>query len=191
MKKNSRKLLIIMLLLIVSCICYFLKDNGINNVYIDMDGDEGLETAYNAEETQKVIDFLKSGTGIVYFYFNECDWCKKTMPIFKQALEESDYKGEVLYFNPYYIRKNNTEEYKQIVDILKEILKEDENGEKKLYVPEVVFVKEGKIIGHQTNNVETYTNNKEEMTEEEIWELNLIYTSFMDRLVDYECSTCN
>lgn len=191
MKKSFKMLIIIVVLLIIAILITLFKNNIITNEYIDMNGNEGMESAYNAEETANVIEFLKNGTGIVYFYFNECDWCKKTLPVFKEALERSDYEGEVIYYNPYYIRKNNTEEYKQIIEILKEILKEDENGNKKLYVPEVVFVKEGKIIGHQTNNVETYTNNKKEMTEEQMWQLNLIYTSFIDRLVDNNCSTCN
>ena len=110
MKKSYIMLLIIFVLLIIAFLSTFLKNYNINtNEYIDMNGDEGMETAYNAEQTQKVIEFLKNGTGIVYFYFNECEWCKKTMPVFKEALEEADYEGEVIYFNPYYIRKYKEE----------------------------------------------------------------------------------
>ena len=191
MKKSKIMLLVVLILLIIAIVVNIFRNNENMNKFLDMNGDEGMETAYNAEETRHMIDFLKSGTGIVYFYFNECDWCKRTTPVFKEALKKAKYEGEVIYYNPYYIRKNNTEEYQEVVEILKDILSADENGNKKLYVPEVVFVKDGKIIGHQTNNVESYTNNKVEMTEDEIWQLNLIYTSFMDRLADKSCTTCN
>ena len=90
------------------------------------------------------------------------------------------------------MRSNNTEKYQKIVNLISEILPYDENGNKRIYVPQVVFVKNGKIIGgdNETSyNVEgtpseywtseTIANLKQKLT-------NLIKVSELNY-----CSTCN
>ncbi len=202
---NTRNKVILVLVLILTIVVILalgiilyikvLDVNKLKQLYDDVNNNNIVldENPYNEEETRNVIDFLKTGTGIVYFEINNCNWCRKAKPIFETALKEIDFKIEnIIYYNLYYIRENNTQEYKEMINILDPILSKDDNGNKKIFVPEVVFLKDGKIIGHKTNNVESYTDVNMDMTEQQIEELKNIYVTFMYRLKEVEpCNNCN
>ena len=53
-------------------------------------------------------------------------------------------------------------------------LLENDNGEKTLYVPDVYFVKDGKIIGNHLSTVDSQTDPYTPLTEGQIKELELI-----------------
>lgn len=114
---------------------------------------------YNALEKDNVfkyigvedaIDFLKSKTGIIYFSFPECPWCQAYTPILNDVAKENNI-DTIYYYNIKEIRQNNTKEYQQIVDLTKDYLYDDDNGNKRVYVPDVYFVVEGKIVGHNND----------------------------------------
>ena len=63
----------------------------------------------------------------------------------------------IYYFNILEDRKNNTEKYQEIVSILGDNLQRDDEGNLKVFVPNVSFVVNGKIIG---NDYETSLDTK-------------------------------
>ena len=97
----------------------------------------------NIEETIKI---LKNGTGVVFIGFKECPWCQKYVPMLNKAAMEVGIE-EIYYLNIYNERKENTEEYKEIVTILSDYLQYDDEGNKRVYVPAVVAILNGKIVG--------------------------------------------
>jgi thiol-disulfide isomerase/thioredoxin len=124
---------------------------------------------------EEIIEILKTGTGIIYFGFPECPWCQSAVPVLISAAQELNVE-EVYYFNPKQIREEETDTYKQIVELLGDNLIEDENGNKRLYVPDVYFVSKGKIIGHNLKTVESQINPSENpLTDDQKLELKNLY----------------
>jgi thiol-disulfide isomerase/thioredoxin len=135
---------------------------------------------------KEIIDILKSGTGIIYFGFPECPWCQNAIPVLLDVANKMDV--DVYYFNPKEIRENNTDTYKEIVGLLGDNLAADENGNKRLYVPDVYFVSGGKIIGHHFKTVDSQTNPKENpLTEGKKTELKNIYKELIEETYNIKC----
>lgn len=95
------------------------------------------------EEINKI---LKNGTGIVYLGFPECPWCKGYVPYLNEVAKKVKL-DKIYYFNILKDRKNNTDNYKKTVELLKDYLKYDDEGNKRIYVPAVIAVNKGKIVG--------------------------------------------
>ncbi len=95
------------------------------------------------EEINKI---LKNGTGIVYLGFPECPWCKAYVPYLSEVAKKAKL-DKIYYFNILKDRKNNTDNYKKTVELLKDYLKYDDEGNKRIYVPAVIAVNKGKIVG--------------------------------------------
>ena len=115
---------------------------------------------------KEIIDILKHGTGIVYLGFPECPWCQAYVSYLDEVAKETKIE-KIYYLNILEIRKNNTKEYQEIVSLLDNYLSYDEEGKKRIYVPAIVAVKEGEIIGFDD---ETSHDTKGYETPEEYWE---------------------
>ena len=115
---------------------------------------------------KEIIDILKHGTGIVYLGFPECPWCQAYVSYLDEVAKETKIE-KIYYLNILEIRKNNTREYQEIVSLLDNYLSYDEEGKKRIYVPAIVAVKEGEIIGFDD---ETSHDTKGYETLEEYWE---------------------
>ena len=74
--------------------------------------------------------------------------------------------SEIYYYNPLEDRKNNTEEYKKLIELLGSNLQYNDKNERYLYVPDTVFVKDGVIIG---NDFETSKDTAGAETPEIYW----------------------
>ena len=114
---------------------------------------------------KEIIDILKHGTGIVYLGFPECPWCQAYVSYLDEVAKETKIE-KIYYLNILEIRKNNTREYQEIVYLLDNYLSYDEEGKKRIYVPAIVAVKEGEIIGFDD---ETSHDTKGYETPEEYW----------------------
>ena len=114
---------------------------------------------------KEIVDILKHGTGIVYLGFPECPWCQAYVSYLDEITKETKIE-KIYYLNILEIRKNNTKEYQEIVSLLDNYLSYDEEGKKRIYVPAVVAVKEGEIIGFDD---ETSHDTKGYETPEEYW----------------------
>ncbi len=124
--------------------------------------DDNLFVFKNATE---VIDLLENGTGVVYFGFPECKWCQKYVTYLDQVAREQGV-GQVNYLDVRQIRKDNTAEYQKLVKILEKQLNKDDQGKPRIFVPEVVAVRQGKILG---NNNMSSLNTSEDGTPNEWW----------------------
>lgn len=116
----------------------------------------------NAKE---IINILEKGTGIVYLGFPECPWCQTYVSILNEVAKEEGIK-KIYYFDILDDRKNNTSNYKKIVELLKGNLLFNDEGIERVYVPDVTIIKNGEIIGHDN---ETSVVNEEDGTPSEYW----------------------
>lgn len=164
-----------------------LNDNGkrFSEEYSIINVDNNNPMVYKTDE--EIIKILKSGTGIIYFGFPECPWCQAAIPVLLEAADELKI-DEIYYFNPKEIRTDNTDTYKEIVKLLGENLKLDENGNPRLSVPDVYFVSGGKIVGHNLGTLPAHTNPKEQpLTAEQKTELKDIYKKLISKTYNVEC----
>ena len=144
-------------------------------------------------DIDEIIKILEHGTGVVYLGFPECPWCQAYVPMLNEV---ADIEGleKIYYYNIYEDRKNNTASYQQIVNLIGEYLQYDEEGNKRIYVPAIIVVSEGQIIGfddetaYDTKGLE---KPEEYWTEEEILDLKQKLTTMISEVVDNSCNDCN
>lgn len=133
-----------------------------------------------------VTDMLDKGTGIIYFGFPTCTLCKEVVPILDNAAKEKKVKT-ILYYNFKEIRKNNTVEYQKLAGILSDYIKEDEEGNKKIEAPTVVFVNKGRIVGVYIGVIDS--SKEEVISNEEKENLKNNFMSLIDKMLIDDIST--
>lgn len=152
----------------------------------------------------EIVNLIKSGTGVIYFGFPECPWCRNAVPVLLEAAEELELK-EIYYFNALDMRdikkldengkivttKEGTKEYYELVNLLSDYLGEYEGLNdkeiKRLYFPTVVFVKEGKVLGLNVSTVESQLDPMVDLNEKQKAELKNIYETYMSQVLGITC----
>lgn len=149
-------------------------------------------------------ELLTSGTGVIYFGFPECPWCRNAVPVLVNA-SNSTGLDKIYYFNASNIRdeksldeegniittKEGTKEYYELVSLLDDVLLAydglNDESIKRLYFPMVVFVRDGKIVGTHIDTVSTQTNPRVPLNDEQVKELTNIYVSNIMKVLDDAC----
>lgn len=151
----------------------------------------------------EIIELLENGTGVIYFGFPECPWCRNAVPVLIKTALEYDI-DPIYYYNAYSIRdtkhlengtivtdKEGTEEYNRILELLgnkASIYEGLENEEiKRLYFPTVVFVKNGEIVDIVVGTVDSQDDPFISLTKEQTDELEKKYTDGINKVYDILC----
>ncbi len=129
---------------------------------------------------EEIIDILEHGTGVIFLGFPSCPWCQAYAPMLNSVAKEASIT-EIYYHNTYDDWKNNTAEYQKITEILSSNLQYDDNGNRHLYVPDTVFVKDGVIIG---NDFETSKDTEGADAPEDYWTEERV-AAFRTRITNY------
>lgn len=156
----------------------------------------------------EIIDLIEEGTGIIYFGFPECPWCRSALPVLLDAAKELDI-DKIYYFNALSLRdkksldedgnilteEKGTDEYKKIVNLLYSYLPvyEGLNDEtiKRLYFPTVIFINEGNIVGIHTSTVTSQKDPYKKLNNNQYQELKNIYLDYINKVYDIFCDkTC-
>ena len=122
----------------------------------------------------EAVELLNKGTGVIYFGYPTCPWCRNAVPVLLEAAKEKKmnriyYLNVNEYKNTFMVNDGKVEKVKEekdgYYDLLKAldsvldpyVLTSDgktyEVGEKRIYVPFVVFVKDGKIVSTHLGTV--------------------------------------
>ena len=125
--------------------------------------------------TSEIVDLIKNGTGVLYLGYNTCPWCRNAVPVLIDAVIDNDIN--YLYYGD--IHQIDTTE---IDELLVDYYREDDEGNKRLSVPDVYFIKDGEIIGHHIGTVESYRNPFNGMSDSEKEELKNIYSEFIKEI---------
>lgn len=184
------------------------KKSSTGEEYISLDIDKDNIIKYSSVD--EVIDIIKSDTGVIYFGYPECLKCRNVIDVLLDV-SGSTSVDTIYYLNVKDIRDRlsidengnitteveATEEYKELLEVLDSILEEyilkdkDGNdidtGEKRLYAPLVVFVKNGKIVGSHEGTVPTHIEG--DLSKEEREELYDIYKKNIDDI--YKSNYCD
>ena len=223
MKLNKKIILIFILILIVLIVvASIIKNNSVtsdekkfkqeyeiyNNkknkesgkVYPKVDIPKKNKVVYAT--SKQVKNLLTDGTGIIYFGFPECPWCRSMISTFLETTKEKEEK--VYYYNAYSIRdeksldkdgnivvkKEGTNTYKEILKLLGDNASVYEGLEddsiKRLYFPTVVFVKNGEIVDIHVSTVESQKDPYKKLNKKQIEELEKIYKKGIKKLKQSE-----
>jgi len=168
---------------------------------ISIDKDNPVKYLQDSE----VDDFLNEGTGIIYFGFPKCPWCRNAVPVLLDAEKEKNI-NEIYYFNALDMRdikkldengnivttKEGTEEYKNIVNKLYDYLDVyeglNDDSIKRLYFPNIFFIQNGKVVANHMATVESQTDPNITLNDEQYQELKKIYLDGIDKIYNYSCN---
>jgi len=208
------------ILLIVLCIGGYAvvqhkKSSGENSTYVATADEKQFKTEYeslnNTEGSNGTIsavsiiednnieyitieeaaEILDNGSGVIYFGFAECPWCRLSVPVLLSAMEQSgldkiyyvnlrpDGKTENDVRDIYTLdSRNKAKKTKDASDAYYEVLRSLANelqdyvlttennkkvntGEKRLYAPTVVSVIDGVLVGFHEGTVEGHDLNED------------------------------
>ena len=141
----------------------------------------------------EIISLLENGTNIIYLGWPECNWCRSVVPVLIDVAKFNEIDN-VYYYNFKNVRVayendndvNKSKIYEKIVSVMGEdlisIFEEESprSGEKKVLAPTVIFIKNGEYVGSHTKTVDSHIKDTDDLTEEQIIELNSIYQKYID-----------
>ena len=133
----------------------------------------------------RVLDIIEKGSGVIYLGYPTCFNCKRITPILDEVAKEKEVK-EIYYYNFKEIRENNTDEYKKLVELLKDNLEEDEEGNKMISAPTILFVQNGEIKGVEYNLLPD--TDEEELTEEIKNNVKQKLSELFDKVYNDDCN---
>ena len=157
--------IIAVLILIISLSFLFKKDKMSDAERFAKEYDFTVNNVFVYRNLDEINKILENGTGVVYLGFPECPWCKGYIPYLNEVAI-NEHLDKIYYFNILNDRKNNTSGYKKNVQLLNDYLKYDNEGNKRIYVPAVIAVNNGKIVGFDD---ESSLDTKGYETPEEYW----------------------
>ncbi|MCL2110131.1 META domain-containing protein [Microgenomates group bacterium] len=125
-----------------------------------------------ADERQmlNLFDESLAQTGMIFFGFPTCPWCQTMLPELMEMAKEMKVE-KILYYNPSELRDSGSGDYAKLLGYIGEYLNSDEEGNPRLFVPDVYFVREGEIVGHHLGTLESQTDVNRPLTEEQKTEL--------------------
>ncbi len=215
LKRNSVKIILSLIILVIAGIAFiFLKPESmasrfkleyesLNGQKTD-DGREYMEVNINNDNKIVYADYktifdVLDGTGVIYFGFPECPWCRNAVPVLLEAAEESGIK-QIYYLNNHDDRdtkvlkdgeviteKEGTSNYNKLLEKLGDKASVYEGLEdktiKRLYYPTVVFVKNGEITDYIEGTVESQEDPYTALTKDQRQELKDKYKSAINNLL--------
>lgn len=139
----------------------------------------------------EIIDTLENGNGVVYLGFPECQWCQRYV-VYLNDVAKKNNVDKILYYNIREDRNDNSENYLKIVDLLKDYLQDDEDGNPRIYVPAIIFMNDGKIVGFDDEtslDTKGCSNTDEYWTKDEIKDLKERLNEYIEKA--NVCIDCN
>jgi len=188
---------------------YNEKETSNGQIYPTVNVDEDNIIKYlSLKEMNEFLEDKK--TGVVYLGYSSCPWCRTVVPVLldaadsttlekiyyvdmkdKRDIKEIDETGEII------TTKEASQEYYDLLEKLDNILldytltdkdgNEKHAGEKRIYVPLVLFVKDGEIINYHIDTVSSQTNPYEPLTEDQQIELYNVYSNAIHEVLGDVC----
>lgn len=114
---------------------------------------------------EEAVQILQRGSGVLFFGFPSCQRCQHYAPYLNEVAKQEGI-GAIYYVDIKEDRAKNTETYQKIVALLGEQLLFDNEGNPRIYVPDVTIISNGKILFHDN---ESSVVTEEDWTPDEYW----------------------
>ena len=181
-KKNIGIIFGIVLLIIIGLLLYIFlnKEETMSDskVFAEEYSEVDENNVFVYRTIDEIIKILENGTGVVYLGFPECKWCQRYVKYLNEVAYEEDIE-KIYYYNIKEDRENNTEKYQKIIELLGDYVPYDEEGNRRIYVPAVIYVNEGKIVGHDNESSMVSGDVDEYWTEDKVSALKTRTREFM------------
>ncbi len=145
------------------------------------------------DSAEDIINIIEHGTGVVFLGFPECEWCQAYAGYLAAAAKDAGL-DTIHYYNIQDDRTNNTETYQKLVTLLSSNLQYDEEGHRRIYVPDTAFVVDGRIIANDlesSKDTAGETDPAAYWTEARVAALKTRLTNYMKQIVDAGSCTDN
>ena len=149
------------------------------------------ENVFKVININEAINLVKKGNGALFIGYKECIWCQQYVKVIDDIAKKNSLP-KIYYLDIRKDRKNNSKKYQELVNLLKDRLKNDDLGNKRIFVPFLVIAKDGKIL--ETDD-ETSDLSKDKVnpltywTDEKINALNEKLKSHIEQIKT--CNECN
>lgn len=153
----------------------------------------GEENLFVYRDIDEIIKILENGTGVVLLGFPECPWCQQYAVYLNEVAKDLDFE-KIYYFNILNDRKDNTEKYQEIVSLIGEHLQYDDEGNKRVYVPAVIAVNKGEIVGFDDEtawDTKGFEKPEEYWNDEEVTDLKTKLETMFNAANPNMCTSCN
>lgn len=135
------------------------------------------DAAFLEISSEESLKLFVNGTGLVIYSYETCPWCNRVIPILDEVAKEEGKK--VFYVNIYSqsFLSQSDEKKSEVIQSLYSVLDpildretDEETGEEKpvMQVPEVVAVKDGKIMSHHLGIVDGFTLDQDHLNEYQV-----------------------
>ena len=223
MKKNVIILSVIVVIALVIAILFFLLNNKgmsdgerfkqeyeeLNDSHLEVNIDSDNMIKYISLE--EAIDIIKNDTGVIYFGYPSCPWCRNAVPVLLDAASSTSL-DTIYYVNAYNIRdvkeidddgnivttNEGDRLYDDLLGVLDDILgpytitldngEIIDLGEKRLYVPMVLFVKDGEVVSYHLSTVDSQEDPSISLNDSQRDELYNIYLDGINSVVGGICN---
>lgn len=168
----NKKILIIIGIFLIAFSGFVYTENLSNNSsqFTNEQNTEIESNVFYEMSASEFIDDLESDSdGIYYLGFPDCPWCKELKPIIEDVAKK--YGITVNYVQTRDENRNllYTEEQKEkIISYLGDYLETDDEGNKVIYVPMVINLKNGNVVSSHIGTVDGHDAHERTMTEDEI-----------------------
>ena len=148
MKKNI--ILFITILILSTLASFFIYEhfnkelkarNNLSTTYTKLD----KKNVYKIININKAIKLVKQGNGALLIGFKECIWCQQYVKVIDDIAKKNSLPT-IYYLDIREDRKNNTKKYQELVNLLKDKLKNDDLGNRRIFVPFLVIAKDKEIL---------------------------------------------
>lgn len=169
--------------------------------YLELD--ISVKNPIKYKDEYEIVNIINHETGIIYFGYPECPWCRNAIMVLLEAAKQTGVK-DIYYLNVHDIRDKKkmdngkliteyegTEGYRKILEALgnnASVYAGLENEEsRRIYVPLVVFVKNGKIIDTIEGTVDSQKDPYVKLNEDQTKELLKKYKENIHKIQDDLC----
>ncbi len=189
---------------------------SLNNVIREKDGKTIKEITISANNPvdivseEEAVTLLETGTGILYFGFPDCPWCRSMLPVLLTTLDNASI--DKLYYlnisnirdtleldpnNKVEVKEEGTSGYYNILKLMDGVLdpyyltstdgEKIDTQEKRLMAPTVVGIKNGLITQIHVGTVESQESGYDDLTIEEQEELSNTFMELIRSVYDIDC----
>lgn len=159
---------------------------------------------------EDVSDMIKNESGVFYFGYPTCPWCRNAVPVLLEAASSTDL--DKIYYVDMYEKRDTMEindegeitttkeadkGYSELLSVLDSILldytlkdkegNEVQTGEKRVYVPIVVFVVDGEIVDYHMDTVSSQEDPYVVLDDTQKEELYQIYSNGIHKVLGDVC----
>lgn len=152
----------------VILLCIFVTGCSVKKVD-ELTDAEKFANEYNVSENNPfvyssiddIIHIFTSGTGVIFIASSDEEGSLKAASVLTDAAKSINI-NRIYYYNPKKLKESSPKKYKKLLKIINNYF-EDDDYKKSLKLPNIYFVKDGKIVGYSN-----YFSSKEQLSSDKL-----------------------